>query len=98
MVSSTGMTLTPGIDAGFGEGTSAATSTGRAAAPCRLAVRYATASPQRVRAFERVEWTVDVLHRLNWRLQLVYSGPHAAGSTGVTQATSSELRARQVGN
>jgi len=54
MVSSTGMTLTAGIDAGMGEGARAASPTGRAAATRWLAVRYATSSPQRVRAFMRV--------------------------------------------
>ncbi len=54
MVSSTGMTLTAGIDAGIEEGALAATPTGRATATRRIAARYATSGVQRVRAFMRV--------------------------------------------
>ena len=48
------MKSTAGIDVGIGGGALAAAATSRAAATRRLAVRYATGSPQRVRAFMRV--------------------------------------------
>jgi hypothetical protein len=48
MVSSTGMTLTAGIEIGIGDGARAVTATGWGAAPRRRDVRCATGSLQRV--------------------------------------------------
>jgi len=48
------MTLTAGTDDGIGEGARAGAPTGWVAATRRFAVRYATGSPERVRAFMRV--------------------------------------------
>ena len=60
MVSSTGMTLTAGIEIGIADGARAVTATGWGAAPRRRDVRCATGSLQRVRAFMRVTRSAKV--------------------------------------